>query len=109
MLNIASKKEMPRAFTVIILLSFCILYSLALFYFDEGRHSLEGLLGPGNPGTILFYFFPMLGLSIALYFILKRFTGPLASAITSSLLGPPAGIALILGLFRFTGSILSYF
>jgi hypothetical protein len=109
MKTIIIRKELPGPLKIVLLMSGCIIYSLILFYFDEGRKSLDGILKAGNPGAIVFYFSPMLAFTVALYLILKKSLGTTTAGIIATLTGPPAGFALIIGLFWFTAGILRFF
>lgn len=49
-----------------------MVFTLLLFFFDEGSHNLEGLFSKQNLGGLLFYFLLILGLAILLINILPQ-------------------------------------
>ncbi|MEQ8908599.1 MAG: hypothetical protein RIC95_05375 [Vicingaceae bacterium] len=79
---------------------FSALFVLFLFFIDEGRFSLEGLISIGGMAVFLAYFLPIffaqLGLSKLLQNIIK---GQALRIIFCLLVGTILGLALTLGFF----------
>lgn len=82
-----------------------IIYTLLLFYFDEGRNSFKGIFDTGNIGALGFYTISMLGFTILVYQILKNFLRSVHALIISVLSGPVIGFSTIIGIFMLISTI----
>ncbi len=99
------QKDLPGYLKVLLLLAICILYALVLFSMDEGRNSLKGIFETGNLAGLGFYYFSMIGFTIAIYQLLKIFIKNIPAGIISLLIGPVAGISVMWGLFMLISRI----
>jgi len=86
---------------------FAIATCLAIFYFDEGRHSLEGLLKIGNFVTVVIYGAGFILGQVVIHLFTSRLIQGIPQFLVSVLLGIPLGFFLaifMLMLLAFVGA-----
>ena len=74
-----------------------ILYGLILFYVDEGRYSLNGILTASNIFGLLFYIVPAIGMMILGFEILINYIKYIYTILIIIILGPPVGFTTLIG------------